>query len=93
MEGGRGDEVLDRKAAGRQPVPIESELPALRTAAVCRVEDAVKQLQPLLPVQHMGGGPMTLKRLRVSVSMRAKRARAAARFSASMVRVTYLVFT
>ena len=61
VEGGRGDEVLDRKAAGRQPVPIESELPALRTAAVCRVEDAVKQLQPLLPVQHMGGGPHDLE--------------------------------
>ena len=44
-----------------QPVPIESELPALRTAAVCRVEDAVKQLQPLLPVQHMGGGPHDLE--------------------------------
>ena len=61
MEGGRGDEVLDRKAAGRQPVPIEGELPALRTAAVCRVEDAVKQLQPLLPVQHMGGGAHDLE--------------------------------
>ena len=61
LEGGRGDEVLDRKAAGRQPVPIESELPALRTAAVCRVEDAVKQLQPLLPVQHMGGGAHDLE--------------------------------
>src|SRR5699024_9972818 len=39
MEGGRGDEVLDRKTAGRQPVPIESEPSALR------VKDAVKQLQ------------------------------------------------
>ena len=55
VEGGRGDEVLDRQPAGRQPVPIEGEL------ATLRVEDAVKQLQPLLPVQHMGGGTHDLE--------------------------------
>ena len=55
VEGGRSDEILDRKAAGRQPIPIEGEL------ASFRVEDAVKQLQPLLPVQHMGGGPHDLE--------------------------------
>ena len=55
MEGGWGDEVLDRKAAGRQPVPIESEPSTLR------MKDAVKQLQPLFPVQHMGGGTHDLE--------------------------------
>ena len=61
VEGGRGDEVLDRQPAGRQPVPVKGELPALRTAAVCRGEDTVKQLQPLFPVQHMGGGAHDLE--------------------------------
>ena len=55
VEGGRSDEVLDRKAAGCQPVPIEGKLASLR------VEDTVKQLQPFLPVQHMGGGPHDLE--------------------------------
>ena len=55
VEGGRGDEVLDRQPAGRQPVPIEGEPAALR------VEDAVKQLQPFPPVQHMGGGAHDLE--------------------------------
>ena len=55
VEGGRGDEVLDRQPAGSQPVPIEGEPPALR------VEDAVKQLQPLPPVQYMGGGAHDLE--------------------------------
>ena len=49
VEGGRRDEVLHRKAAGREPVPFKGELPALR------VEDVVKQLQPLLSIQHMSG--------------------------------------
>ena len=87
VEGGRRNEVLHRKAAGREPVPFKGKLAALR------VKDIVKQLQPFLPVQHMSRRPMTFKRLRVSVSMRANLARAAGRFSASMVRVTYLVFT
>ena len=55
VEGGRRNEVLHRKAAGREPVPFKGELPSLRTEAVCRVEDVVKQLQPLLSVQHMSG--------------------------------------
>ena len=46
-----------------------------------------------IEAENLAAAPMTLKRLRVSVSMRANRARAAGRFSASMVRVTYLVFT
>ena len=71
VEGGRRNEVLHRKAAGREPVPFKGELSALR------VEDVVKQLQPFLSVQHMSRCPMTLKRLRVSVSMRANRALAA----------------
>ena len=49
VEGGRRNEVLHRKAAGREPVPFKGELPALR------VEDVVKQLQPLLSIQHMSG--------------------------------------
>ena len=40
---------LHRKAAGREPVPFKGELAALR------VEDVVKQLQPLLSIQHMSG--------------------------------------
>ena len=55
VEGGRRDKVLHRKAARHQPVPIEGEPSALR------VKDAVKQLQPLFPVQHMGGGPHDLE--------------------------------
>ena len=47
VEGGRRNEVLHRKAAGREPVPFKSKLAALR------VEDVVKQLQPFLSVQHM----------------------------------------
>ena len=30
VEGGRGDEVLHRKAAGREPVPFKGKLSALR---------------------------------------------------------------
>ena len=55
VEGGWRDEVLHRKAAGREPVPFKGELPALR------VEDVVKQLQPFLSVQHMSRRPHDLE--------------------------------
>ena len=55
VEGERRNEVLHRKAAGREPVPFKGELPTLR------VEDVVKQLQPLLSVQHMSGRPHDLE--------------------------------
>ena len=55
VEGGRRDEVLHRKAAGREPVPFKGELPTLR------VEDVIKQLQPLLSVQHMSRSPHDLE--------------------------------
>ena len=55
VEGGRRNEVLHRKAAGREPVPFKGELPSLR------VEDVVKQLQPLLSVQHMSRCPHDLE--------------------------------
>ena len=55
VEGGRRNEVLHRKAAGREPVPFKGEPPALR------VEDVVKQLQPLLSVQHMSCRPHDLE--------------------------------
>ncbi|CAN3965925.1 TetR/AcrR family transcriptional regulator C-terminal domain-containing protein, partial [Dysosmobacter welbionis] len=55
VEGGRRNEVLHRKAAGREPVPFKGELPTLR------VEDVVKQLQPFLSVQHMSRRPHDLK--------------------------------
>ena len=55
VEGGRRNEVLHRKAAGREPVPFKGELPTLR------VEDVVKQLQPFLPVQHMSRRPHDLE--------------------------------
>ena len=87
VEGGRGDEVLDRKAAGRQPVPIEGEPSALR------VKNAVKQLQPLFPVQHMGGGPHDLEAVE-GVGLDTGKPRPRRRqVLRSMVRVTYLVFT
>ena len=55
VEGGRRDEVLHRKAAGREPVPFKGELPAFR------VEDVVKQLQPFLSIQHMSRRPHDLE--------------------------------
>ena len=55
VEGGRRNEVLHRKAAGREPVPFKGELPTLR------VEDVVKQLQPFLPIQHMSRRPHDLE--------------------------------
>ena len=55
VEGGRRNEVLHRKAAGREPVPFKGELAALR------VEDVVKQFQSLLSVQHMSGRPHDLE--------------------------------
>ena len=55
VEGGRRNEVLHRKAAGREPVPFKGELSALR------VEDVVKQLQPFLSVQHMSRCPHDLE--------------------------------
>ena len=55
VEGGRRDEVLHRKAAGREPVPFKGELPALR------VENVVKQLQPFLSIQHMSCRPHDLE--------------------------------
>ena len=55
VEGGRGDEVLDRQPAGRQPVPIKGE------PATLRVEDTMQKFQPFPPVQHMGGGAHDLK--------------------------------
>ena len=55
VEGGRRNEVLHRKAAGREPVPFKGKLPAFR------VEDVVKQLQPLLSVQHMSRCPHDLE--------------------------------
>ena len=61
VEGGRSNEVLHRKAAGREPVPFKGELPTLRTEAVCRVENVVKQLQPFLSVQHMSRRPHDLE--------------------------------
>ena len=61
VEGGRRNEVLHRKAAGREPVPFKGELPTLRTEAVCRVENVVKQLQPFLSVQHMSRRPHDLE--------------------------------
>lgn len=55
VEGGRRNEVLHRKAAGREPVSFKGELPALR------VENVVKQLQPFLSVQHMSRRPHDLE--------------------------------
>ena len=55
VEGGRRNEVLHRKAAGREPVPFKGKLAALR------VKDIVKQLQPFLPVQHMSRRPHDLQ--------------------------------
>ena len=46
-----------------------------------------------LPSSTFAAAPMTLKRFRVSASMRENRARAAWMLSASMVSVTYLLFT
>ena len=55
VEGGRRDEVLHRKAAGREPVPLKGKL------ASFRVKDIVKQLQPFLSVQHMSRRPHDLE--------------------------------
>ena len=55
VEGGRRNEVLHRKAAGREPVPFKGELPTFR------VENVVKKLQPFLSVQHMSRRPYDLE--------------------------------
>ena len=52
---------LTERPLGASQSQSKANFPPSGRATVCRVEDAVKQLQPLFPVQHMGGGAHDLE--------------------------------